>query len=77
MFMLKQLKRVNMSAKAIVRLLVEINVPDTWGDDCTIGQVKKQAKHSAIRTVSSIMENDKSLRLINEPEFVQIVHTKI
>ena len=67
-----------MSAKAIVRLTLEVNVTDTWGDDCTVGQVKKQARHSAVRQISSLLnDGSQSIKLLKEPEFIQIVHTKI
>lgn len=35
-------------ARARVTLTVEIDVPDTWGPDCSTGQVFKQASEAAI-----------------------------
>lgn len=36
-----------MPATAKVRVELEISIPSTWGDECTVGQVRKQAKDSA------------------------------
>lgn len=38
------------SVRARVQLLIEFDVPDNWGGDCALSQVRKQAIDSA-RTV--------------------------
>lgn len=35
------------TATAKVQVILEINIPSSWGDDCTVGQVGKQAIDSA------------------------------
>ena len=35
-------------AKATVRVTLEMYVTGSWGDDCTVGQVYKQAEEEAI-----------------------------
>ena len=40
------------TTRARVRVTLEIDVPGTWGDDCTTGQVVKQATDSALGTIA-------------------------
>ena len=42
----------------IVEIKVSIRVSDSWGDDCTIGQLKKQAKVSAVDIINRSMGRD-------------------
>lgn len=39
------------STVARVTLTIEIDVADSWGDDCTTGQVERQARESAVAAV--------------------------
>lgn len=36
---------------ARVRLTIDVEVPDTWGDECTLGQARKQAVDAALGAV--------------------------
>lgn len=68
------MKRV--SAKAIVRLKIEIPLTDRWGEDCDFSQVQKQARDSAVGTIRKIVElNYKQLqiRILEEPEVTAIL----
>ena len=40
--------RTRVVARARVQITVEILVDDTWGDDCPVAQVHRQAKESAL-----------------------------
>ena len=40
---------------ARVTLTLEIEVESTWGDDCTVGQVYKQAQDGAMGTISQMV----------------------
>lgn len=39
-----------------VNILVEVKLYNSWGDDCTIGQVKKQAKEDAARRLIKALD---------------------
>lgn len=61
-------------AKARVKILLEISLPDVWGEDCSVGQVHKQAKDSAVNIVSQkIAASMKEMRMIGEVEVVCIL----
>lgn len=53
-------------ARAVVRLKIEITVGDTWGADCALPQIWKQATESAVDAVRRGMPH--GVRLIGEPE---------
>lgn len=60
--------------KAHVRVLLEINLPDTWGGDCLLSQVYKQAKDSAKNIISQTISSSlKDVRIIGEPETTAIL----
>jgi len=42
-------------ATAKVKLELELSLDDTWGDDCTVGQIHKQACDSASHTARRIL----------------------
>ena len=62
-----------MSASAIVTLKIEVHIRRSWGDDCTVAQVKAQARDSALRTVGAWVENKSNIKLVSEPE-VQAIY---
>jgi hypothetical protein len=43
-------------ATARVRLTIDIPVPDTWGGDCDVAQVKRQATRAAGQIVEHVIE---------------------
>ncbi len=46
------------SAYATVDVTLRIQVPDSWGEDCTVAQVHKQAKESALGVLRSALAVD-------------------
>ncbi len=57
----------NTKTRARVTVTIEISVPDTWGPECTIKQVHKQAKASAVQIISKFAEASRSkFRIIGE-----------
>lgn len=58
------------TATIIVQL--EIQVHDTWNDDCTVGQVKKQALESARHMLRSTVGSIKNVHMISDPKCVSI-----
>jgi hypothetical protein len=57
-----------MPASAKVTVQLEINADSGWGDDCTISQVKEQAKDAIKRELQRLVEQSKyRIKLVNEP----------
>jgi len=45
----------DVTASATVRLTLQITVPDSWGEGCSVGQVEAQAGRSAIELIERIL----------------------
>ena len=59
---------------ARVRVLLEVSLSDTWGGDCRLDQVYKQAGNTARNIVSQAITNSmKDIRIIGEPEATAII----
>jgi hypothetical protein len=53
-----------MSAKVRVVVEVEVWLPSPWGDDCTVGQVRVQARREATQAVQNIIGTDARMRIV-------------
>lgn len=71
-----------MSAHAVVRITVEIPLDDSWGDDCTVAQIRKQAQDGARTAIMQGLVLDglvcgpgpkKIARIVGEPIVDMIV----
>lgn len=62
-----------MPASAIVTLKIQVTINQGWGDGCTVEQVKKQARDSALRKVGIWIEKRNDIKLVSEPE-VQAIY---
>ncbi len=51
------MKRDRSIVRATVTLTVEVTLPDRWGPDCPLDQVRRQAEESALRVVARMDEN--------------------
>jgi len=49
-----------------IKVEVLVQVDQSWGDDCTIGQMKKQAKEYAINLLTKQISADDRLTVINK-----------
>lgn len=67
-------------AKARVQIIVEIDAGAPWGEDCSIGQMYKQAAESAQNSLLNAFKTgspaDIGLRLIGDPKVVGIITEK-
>jgi len=52
-----------------VQLIVFVDCSSTWGDDCTIGQVKKQAIEEALHIAQRSLKKDP---LVKKVEFGEV-----
>jgi hypothetical protein len=72
------------TARARVQVTLEFLVTDTWGDDCKVDQVYKQAAESAIGqlrrgclvSVASALARDGEARVIGDPKVTAILVNK-
>lgn len=73
-------------AKALVKLIVEIEVESVWGEDCPTGQIYREATSEAldalrsgirVNGIANNLTNSKLLaRLVGEPEVLSIIAKK-
>lgn len=45
-------------ATARVRITVEVSADGSWGGDCTLEQVRKQAMDAAVQRLASVLERE-------------------
>ena len=50
------------SATVKVRLVVEVDAPGTWGEDCTVAQIRSQGQQSAIGALTRVLSDDNERR---------------
>lgn len=63
---------MKIKATARVQLTIELETSAPWGEECTIGQLQKQAADEAIlRTQKLILES--KARLIGEPQVIGVI----
>jgi len=65
-------------AKARVQLTIEVDVGAPWGEDCTIGQVYKQAAEAAHADIIHILKlsGQGRILMLGEPKVVGIITEK-
>jgi hypothetical protein len=61
-------------AKAVVNVEVEVSLTDTWGSDCKLNQVYRQAANSAIKMLFDRIDvKPGCLRVIGTPKVTSIL----
>ena len=64
-------------ATARVHITLEIDTDDVWGEDCSIGQLNKQATYSAINILNNLLSVKEGciqrIRVIGEPKVIGIL----
>lgn len=66
-----------MSVHATVRVTLEIDAGQGWGDDCTAKQIRKQAMYAAATRLSKILSKDiNDVRLIGKIECIHLTYTE-
>lgn len=63
---------MKIQAKARVQVTVEVDA-SLWGDDCTIGQLYKQAARDGIEAVRRACQTSPSVRILGEPKVIGII----
>ncbi len=62
-----------MKTRAVVKVQIAVSLNDTWGEDCKIEQVFKQARISAINRVSKVLSTDTNIKIIVDPQVDTII----
>ena len=62
-----------MKTKAKVKLLLEIELYDVWETDCTLAQINKQAKDSAVERIDRVFKGCSTGIRIIEKKAVAII----
>lgn len=66
-----------MSVKATIKATLEISVDSRWGDDCTVGQVRKQALDGANLILSKALGKDPNrIKMMGKTEVLSIHYTE-
>ncbi len=60
-----------MGAQAKVRLMLEVDLPDNWGNECLLGQVFRQSSDQALQKIRNSLPPD--VRIIGTPEVTAIL----
>lgn len=58
---------------AHVTLTVEVAVRDSWGEDCSISQVHRQASESAMGHLSKCLTDCKAVRIVGEAKVTAVI----
>ena len=68
--MMKEIK-----ARARVQITLEVDAGAPWGDDCTIGQLYKQAADAGLSALNNALRSGAaaSMKVIGEPKVVSII----
>lgn len=61
------------TARAKVIVTIEVSLTDTWGTDCTVGQIQKQAKDGALGKLRKMAENTSGIKIVSPPMDVKAI----
>lgn len=64
-----------MGVTARVTVKLDIDVASNWGDNCTVGQVKKQALDKATYILAKILRTT-DVKLIGKAKCISIIYTE-
>lgn len=59
-------------AKARVQVTLDVELPDTWGPDCRVDQIQKQAAESARQRLSNELKHTKCA-VVGDPKVTAIL----
>lgn len=59
-------------ATAKVRVTLEVRT-GTWGKDCSVTQLFKQAGDDALTAVRNLVTNDSTIKIVGEPEVFAVI----
>lgn len=59
-------------AKARVQVTIEVEA-SVWGDDCTIGQLYKQAASDGVTAVSKLLHQTSGATIVGHPNVIGII----
>lgn len=66
--------RTRVTARARVTVTLEIEVPDSWGTDCTVKQVHDQAVDAALAIIEKVKQRGYvHYRILGEPTVLTVL----
>jgi len=68
----------NITAKARVQIIVEVDAGAPWGDDCSVGQMYKQAAESGCNKLLAALKPGMHgiVTIIGEPKVIGVITEK-
>lgn len=57
---------------ATVKIALKLKINSTWGEDCSVAQVKKQAIAAANSMINQSITNDPDIEITGNTEYVNI-----
>lgn len=60
-----------MSATARVKVVLEVSVSDSWGEDCKVDQIRRQATESAMRIIGNLQTQ--LVKIVGTPEVTAVL----
>lgn len=63
------------TTSARVTLTLDIAVRSTWGADCSMEQVHRQATEEAVGYIKRLTDKDRNCVLVKDPEVVAVMAT--
>ena len=68
----------DITAKARVQITVEVDAGSPWGEDCSIGQMYKQAKESAQKNLLNALKPGTHgiVSIVGEPKVIGVITEK-
>lgn len=66
-----------MSVTARVQILLDIDCHSSWGDECTLAQVQKQAIEDAIGHLNHLIQDGQlKAKIIGKPIVKSVIHVQ-
>lgn len=63
------------SATALVRVTIEVDAGSSWGPDCTVAQIRKQAGEEAmLRLRNALNQSRTPFAIVGQPAVVSVMH---
>lgn len=53
-----------MTTRATVQVTIEVELQERWGDECSIGQVRKQALDAAGHIIGKALAANKDIKIV-------------
>lgn len=66
-------KEISATAKVIITVEID-NTGGSWGKDCTVEQIHKQARQGAMNRLGQLIQRERGIRIVGEPRVLGITY---